>query len=267
MMPAMQVISAPQPARPSASVLGGTLFGGTSVAVGVAFAYLIFQTPLMSQVAPPMRGASAAGIVVGIWSFSIVAGGALVVAGTDQLASVLAGIRSGRRLVTPVMRVLHDLPADIVLAIGVTPDRGLPIPELVIGQFGAAVVHADGVHETHHERSEAFEAGGVPTWRPWDDPVTRVTKDADRVRRWLAGADLDFVVRVHAAFVTTDTSIERTATCAVIAETQIPAWLAALPGQRSLTAGRRSRIVAMVREAVDHGGPPETRRRTEGIRH
>jgi len=257
MMPAMQVIAAPHSTRPSASMLGGTVFGGTTVAFGLAFAYLIFQTPLMSEVAPPMRGASASGIVVGIWSFSIVAGGALVVAGTDRLAAVLAGIRSGRRVGTPVLRVLHDLPADVVLGINVVPDRGLPIPELVIGQFGAAVVHGDAGPDTVANAMDGVRTG-ADAWRPMDDPVTRVTKDAERVKRWLAGADLDFVVRVHAALVTDDTTIERTSACAVIAETQIPAWLAALPGQRSLTAGRRSRIVAMVREAVDRGGSPET---------
>ena len=91
--------------------------------------------PRVSQVGPRTGGASAAGILVGLWSFSIIAGGALVVAGTDQLASVLAGIRSGRQLVSPVLRVLHDLPADVVLAIGVVPDHGRPIPELVIGEI------------------------------------------------------------------------------------------------------------------------------------
>jgi len=249
-MPAMQVITAPRAASPRTTAVGGTLFGSTTVALGLAFAYAVLETPLVSEMAPRAGGAEAAGILVGLWSFSIIAGGALVVAGTDQLGAVLAGIRSGHRLVSPVLRVLHDLPADVVLAIGVRPDQGRPIPELVIGQFGTAVVHADAPPDSVPDDRQASPALAAHDWRPTDDPLVRLAQDADRVRRWLSDADLDFVVRVHAALVTTDTTIERSPTCAVIAETQIPAWLAALPPQRSLSAGRRSKIVAMVRAAV-----------------
>ena len=47
-----------------------------------------------------------------------------------------------------------------------------------------------------------------------------------------------------------DASIERTSTCAVITPHQIPAWLASLPVQRSLTATRRERILALIRETA-----------------
>ena len=72
-------------------------------------------------------------------------------------------------------------------------------------------------------------------------------RDADRVRHWLSEADLDFVVRVYAAMVVSDRTLERSPTCAVITNEQIPAWIASLPRQRTLTTGRRGRLLAMAR--------------------
>src|SRR4051795_350240 len=85
MVSAMQVIAARQAAPPSGSVLGGTIFGSASVGVGLALAYLALGTPLVSRVGPSVSAASSAGIVVGIWAFSVIAGGAFVVSGTDRL--------------------------------------------------------------------------------------------------------------------------------------------------------------------------------------
>jgi hypothetical protein len=71
-------------------------------------------------------------------------------------------------------------------------------------------------------------------------------RDAERVRRWLAAADLEFVVRVYAALVVDDRALQRSPTCAVISSEQIPAWIGSLPLQRTLTAGRRGRLLAMM---------------------
>jgi hypothetical protein len=78
-------------------------------------------------------------------------------------------------------------------------------------------------------------------------------RDADRVRRWLAGADLEFVVRVYAALVVNDRVLQRSPTCAVISPAQIPAWIASLPRQRTLTAGRRARLLALARAEARTG--------------
>ena len=55
-------------------------------------------------------------------------------------------VRSRRRSggPTPVMRAMGALPDDILVAAGVVPVEGRPIPELVIGPFGVAVVHELG---------------------------------------------------------------------------------------------------------------------------
>ena len=87
-------------------------------------------------------------------------------------------------------------------------------------------------------------------WVPMENPLERVTRDAEAVRRWIAAEDNDFLVKVHAALVSSDESIQRTATCAVIARDQIGPWLAALPPQRTLSDARRERLIDLVREAV-----------------
>jgi hypothetical protein len=84
-----------------------------------------------------------------------------------------------------------------------------------------------------------------------DDPLEAAARDADRVRRWLSLADLDFVVRVYAAVVVDDRSIQRSPLCATMTEEQIPGWIAALPRQRTLTKGRRDRLMAIMRPPRD----------------
>jgi hypothetical protein len=42
-------------------------------------------------------------------------------------------------------------------------------------------------------------------------------------------------------------SLERTPACAVISPDQIPAWLASLPPQRSLSADRRAELLDQIR--------------------
>jgi hypothetical protein len=60
----------------------------------------------------------------------------------------------------------------------------------------------------------------------------------------------DFVVKVFAAVVTSDPSVGRTATCAVVTAENIPGWLASLPPARSLTTDRRQDLVDRVGELV-----------------
>ena len=58
------------------------------------------------------------------------------------------------------------------------------------------------------------------------------------------------MVKVYAALVVPDNRIQRTPACAVITRDQVPAYLASLPPQRSLTPSRREFIVEQVRESV-----------------
>ena len=82
------------------------------------------------------------------------------------------------------------------------------------------------------------------------DPRDPVARDAERLRHWLGQHEVDFVVRVYAAIMTTDTTLTRSAACAVVTTEQLPAWVASLPRQRSLTPERRDRLVGLLRDAT-----------------
>ena len=84
-------------------------------------------------------------------------------------------------------------------------------------------------------------------WIAIENPVQRASRDAERVRSWLAGEDRDFLVRVYAAIATDDPTIERSPDCAVVATSDLASWLEALPVQRGLTTGRREHVVGLVR--------------------
>ncbi len=174
-------------------------------------------------------------------------------AGTDQLAAMVAAVRSHTTRRSPLLRALAALPPDLVIATGVVPDDGRPVPDLVIGPFGVAVVAELGANDTLRQIGQSWEMRTADGWMLTEHPLDRAARDADRVRHWLGDGDLDFVVRVYAALVTADASMPRSASCAVITADQIPAWIVALPRQRSLTTGRIQQVAARVQTAVTAG--------------
>ena len=246
----MQTISATRPAPRLGSIIGGTLFGATLLAAGLGFAFLVIETPLVSRLIPTSGGSVQLAAAVFIWVLALVGGAGLSIAGTNRLAATVAAVRTGAAARPPVTRMLSRLPDDIVAAIGVVPDEGRPIPELVVGPFGVAVVHELGPREIIRSVGSGWERRTSRGWVPTEYPVDRVNRDAERVRHWLTTGDMDFVVRVYAALVTTDSRIPRSPVCAVVSPEQIPAWFEALPPQRSLTAGRRARLLDRIRAAT-----------------
>ena len=91
---------------------------------------------------------------------------------------------------------------------------------------------------------------GPATGGPDRAPLDRAARDADRLRHGLGEADLDFIARVHAAIVIADAPVTRSPACAVITRDQVPAWIASLPRQRSLTERRRRAWSRSVRTAA-----------------
>ena len=102
-----------------------------------------------------------------------------------------------------------------------SPD-GRPIPELVIGPFGVAIVHELEGARRLRQVGQGWETRTRDGWVPTEGPLEGVARDAERVRHWLANGDLDYVVRVYAALVTTDAAIPRSPLCAVISERSDP---------------------------------------------
>jgi hypothetical protein len=240
----MTLSAAPHAPLPIGRLLAGLLAGSALVAAGLAAHYLTIATPFVSTLVPAAAPNGSVGIGLGIWGFALIAGAALLVAGTDRLARLVAIMRRGAEGRGPAARALSGAVEDVAVATRVLMRDGPAIPELVIGAFGAAVVHQMPSSRLirHGARWETRTADG---WVPMDDPLEAAARDADRVRRWISLADLDFVVRVYAAVVVDDRTIQRSPLCATLTPEQIPSWVAALPRQRTLTKARRDRLLAL----------------------
>jgi hypothetical protein len=246
----MQSIPHPTPDHHLGRLVWGTLAGACLVAAGLSLAFLVIGTPLVTQLVPGGRsGSGQLSSAMIVWVLALAAGAALLVAGTNRLALAAASVRERRASRSVVTRVMGDLSDEIVIATGLVPPDGRPIPELVIGPFGVAIVHELEGRDRLRELGRGWEIRTRDGWVPTEGPLDTVSREAERVRHWLANGDLDYVVRVYAALVTTDTAMPRSALCAVISEDQIPAWLAALPRQRSFSAGRRNHLLTRVRAA------------------
>jgi hypothetical protein len=231
-------------------LVGGSVYGAMLAAAGLGMAYLALATPLPSLLpANQLSGAGQMPIAIGIWSLSLIAGGALLLAGTNRLAVTLARLKTRDRQRGPGAQALASITDEVVVMAEVVPNEGRAIPELAIGPFGAAVIHALPSSREIRLVGASWESRTRAGWLPMENPLELAMRDAERVRRWFSIADLDFVVRVYAALVVTDQSFPRSATCAVVTHDQLPAWIAALPRQRSLTAARRARLGALAEPA------------------
>lgn len=248
MVTSMVIASPPPVSSRTGSLVGATLVGAILVATGLLAAYLTVATPFVANLAPTSPGEGGVSFGLGIWSFSLIAGGGFLVSGTNRLAVTLAALRGGRGAGGPAAQALASWAEEMAVAADVRLDDGPPIPELAIGAFGVAVVHALPPARQVRRGRAGWEARRRDGWAPIEDPLDAAIRDADRVRRWLSTADLDFVVRVYAALVVDDQSIQRSPTCAVVTRQQIPGWVASLPRQRTLTTGRRVRLVALARK-------------------
>lgn len=253
-MRGMEVISPPRTMerRSVAPVIAGTMFGTVLMVIGVVLAYLAYLTPFLTWLVP--TGILGPGeMVIGalIWSIALVAPAGFLLLGTSRLARILAAARARIPRRSPPQVALASLPEDIALATGLTLPDGRGISDVVVGPFGAAVFRELPPAHVTRVRDGNWELRTSRGWAPLENPLDRATRDAERVRRWLAHEDADFVIKVYAAVVAAPgTTIARTPSCAVLTPDQLVAWVMALPPQRSLTAGRRERILNLVRRTA-----------------
>jgi hypothetical protein len=235
-------LAAERTPRPVGSVLGETLVGTSLILLGVWLVCLALTTRIVGVLVSSV-GPGVAGPAIGIlaWAAMLAAPAGLVLLGTDRLARMLAAVRSGVRRRRP--DPLATLPHDVTVIRGVRLDDGRGAPTLLVGGFGVAVVHGlPGTSKPGRGEPTAADSASDPR-----DPVTR---DAERLRHWLSQREVDFVVRVYAAILTTDDTLSRSAACAVVTGEQLSAWVASLPRQRSLTMDRRTRLVGLLRDAT-----------------
>ncbi|HEU4672017.1 MAG TPA: hypothetical protein VFS32_03895 [Candidatus Limnocylindrales bacterium] len=249
----MQVI-APSRSRntPATAVVLGTLVGVVLLGGGGVLAYLTLGTSFLRQFTPVGR-ASEAQLVAGAiaWSFALTAPALFGVVGLVRLMGVADLVLSSRSRRGTAASKATSLPDDFVVADRVRLPDGRTVPELVLGPFGAAVVAQLpplGAIRTHGSVFEVRMSDG--RWRAMEHPLDRTSRDAERVRRWLESDDRDHVVKTYAVVVAPEGAMERSASCAVVTPEQLPAWLAGLPPQKTLTESRRRQLVDLVRAAV-----------------
>ena len=253
MVPVMALITPHRRAPRLGMLVSGSVYGTLLTTAGLGIAYLALETPLVTMLSTDrLTGAGRAQIGLGILSLSLIAGGALLLAGTNRLAVTLAHLKVREVPKGPGARALAPLTDAVGVVADVVPNEGRPIPELAIGPFGAAVIHALPAGRHYRQVGTAWEYRTRDGWQPMENPLEAANRDAERVRRWFTIADLDFVVRVYAALIVADGSIARSVTCAIVTPDQLPAWIGALPSQRSLTAARRIRLEAL---ATTRGAP------------
>jgi hypothetical protein len=252
-MDGMEVI---QPAhltrRPSlAPLLAGTVLATFSIVFGIVIAYVAIATPVLRFVMPDGRvnaGQAATGIIV--WTIALVAPTAFVLIGANRLIKILAATRGRVPRHSATLRALDSMSGDVIVATGIVMPDSRPISDLVIGHFGAAVVRELPPATVTRVREGRWQLHTRRGWIDIENPLDRAARDAERVRRWLAHDDADFIVKVYAAVIGPQPTVPRTTDCAVLAPEQLAPWIAGLPPQRSLTEGRRERVLEYVRAAA-----------------
>jgi hypothetical protein len=230
--------------RPVGSILGETLVGASLVLLGIWLVCIALTTQIVARLAETVQPGSPGPLVAFLaWAAMLAAPAGLVLLGTDRLARMVAFARTGAwgRRANP----FATLPHDVTIVRGIRLDDGRPGPTLLVGGFGVALVHGVDGSSRRGRRSETREDE-----RAAMDPLEPVTRDAERLRHWLAQREVDFVVRVYAAIVTTDDSLARSVSCAVVTAEQLGAWIGSLPSQRTLTVDRRARLVKILRDAT-----------------
>jgi hypothetical protein len=238
--------------RPMPSIALGIVVGTVLLVGGLVVAYLSLTSPVIGRFMAPDRpttGDWAAGAFV--WAITLVAPAVFVAVGALRIVSSMTDLRRRNRAKGRLSAIDPSTAGDVTIAPQVILPDGRRVGELVIGRFGAAVVAElppRGVTRVRHGHWEVRVADG--RWLPIENALDHVSRDADRVRRWLSDADADHLVKVYAAVVSADPTIERTPTCAIVAPDRIAEWLAALPPQRGLTEARIDRLLEVIRAAA-----------------
>jgi hypothetical protein len=239
--------------RPMPSIALGITVGTILLVGGLIVAYLALTSPVIGRFIAPSRptaGDWAAGAFV--WAITLVAPAVFVGVGALRVVSSMTDLRQRRKAQAHLLSTLDpSVAGDVTIAPVVILPDGRRVGELVIGRFGAAVVAElppPGAARVHEGNWQVRASGG--RWLPIENVLDRVSRDAERVRRWLSDADADHLVKVYAAVVSGDPAIERTPSCAVVDPDQVAEWLAALPPQRGLTPARIDRLIETVRAAA-----------------
>jgi hypothetical protein len=248
----VQVIASSRAVRPPlGAVVIGALVGGGLLIGGLFLAWVAFATPVFTGLTPRGVRLTPSEIATGgfIWAFTLVAPPSFAIVGVFRLGRVARAV-TAKPPARAIDRVATALGDEYVVATDVRLPEGRIVRNLVLGPYGLAVLNElPPPRATRHTGTswEIHRPDG--RWAPWENPLERAARDGERVRRWFASTERDYVVKVYSAVVSTE-ALPRTPTCAVVTAEQIPAWLASLPPARAITADRTLDLVEEIRALV-----------------
>ncbi len=235
------------PSRPGGSGRGGLLRAARPGVAGVAWllislasAWLVLATPLLPRLATVYaRNEAQAFASTVVWAVALTAPAAFAALGTARLFAALGRLRGGRARPSPLAPLRGRLPPACQLVASIRLPDGRRIPNVVVGQHGVAFFEPLPPSAASRRTGDHWEVRFADrSWRSIENPLDRAGRDGERLRRHLEALERDFVVRVQAAVLADGHHVTRTDGCAVVLLDDVPAWLAALPAQRGLTAGR-----------------------------
>lgn len=249
----MQVISSSRSARPPlGAIVVGLVVGSILVAGGVFLGWVAFATPVLTGLSPAGARSSTGQMAIGalVWGFALVGPASFAIVGALRIGRVARAVtaKPPARATTRLASVIGD---EYTCATDARLPDGRLVRNLILGPYGLAVLTELPPARAMRHQGLSWEVKGPNgRWHHFEHPLERTARDAERVRRWTAAVERDFVVKVYAAVITDDPTIMRTPTCAVIGPNEIPAWLASLPPSRALTPDRREELVEEIRALV-----------------
>jgi hypothetical protein len=246
----VQLIASPRAIRvPIGSAVAGTLAGVALVSGGLFLGWLAFTTPIISALSPNVLRPTLPQMAMGglVWGVALVAPPSFAIVGLWRLSRVVRALTV--KPATPILTTAAaDLGDDFLAASDVRLPDGRVIRNLIVGPFGVAVLNELPPSRFVRRTGESWEARGPGgRWFHIENPLERAARDGERVKRWFAAGERDYVLKVYAALVTADPTLGRSPACAVVRPDQVSAWLASLPPARSITPDRRQEIVEHVR--------------------
>lgn len=163
------------------------------------------------------------------------------------LAHVVDGVRFALDQHAPsVRRAARQLGAGVKLLGPVGLPDGRVIPEIALGRFGAVVFRELPNDLPVRHLGLHWEAQVHKEWLIFENPLQRACRDAEALRRYLDCGERDFVVSVHAVFVSAETALERVPGCTVLPPEQIGPFLSTLTAQRTLTPDRLGSVAETI---------------------
>jgi hypothetical protein len=249
----VQIITSPRTARPPlGAVIVGLAVGSFLLAGGLFLAWIAFATPVLTGLTPTSVRPSPTQLVLGgaVWGFTLVAPPSFAIVGALRLGRVARAV-SAKPPVRAMTRVARMVGDEYTAATDVRLPDGRVVRDLVLGPYGVAVINEMPPRRATRHTGLSWEVRRSDgRWTHLENPLERTARDGERVRRWIASTERDFVVKVYAAVVTSDPTVSRTPACAVVTADQIPAWLASLPPARAMTPDRQIGLVEQIQSIV-----------------